>query len=156
LKISYLTIFSYGNYVLLKIILFFASSNLKKQRIMKYVIIGGVASTAYNSWIGGESSEWSNAANWSNGLPTATQNVGIYKLALGSEANISSNISLNSLVISSSANPTISGSISTTQALATTKNITLLAGSTNNFGTLNVSSANQIIVPENSASGRRM
>ena len=109
-----------------------------------------VASTAYNSWIGGESSEWSNAANWSNGLPTATQNVGIYKLALGSEANISSNISLNSLVISSSANPTISGSISTTQALATTKNITLLAGSTNNFGTLNVSSANQIIVPENS------
>ena len=39
-------IFSSGNYVLSKITLFFAASNLKKQRIMKYVIIGGVAGGA--------------------------------------------------------------------------------------------------------------
>jgi len=107
-------------------------------------------STAFSTWIGGESSDWSTAANWSNGLPAATQNIGIYKWPLGNEANINSNITVNSLVISTTSNPTISAAISTSDALAITKNITLLAGSTNNFGSLNVNSANQVVIPENS------
>lgn len=37
-----------------------------------------VSSTAFNTWLGGESADWSNAANWSNGVPVTAQSAGIY------------------------------------------------------------------------------
>jgi hypothetical protein len=41
-------------------------------------------STAFNTWIGGESNNWATAANWSNGVPSSTDNVGLYKWDLNS------------------------------------------------------------------------
>lgn len=47
-----------------------------------------IASEAFNTWLGVESSDWSNASNWSDEVPISTNNVGIYKTDLGIEASI--------------------------------------------------------------------
>ena len=64
-----------------------------------------VASDAFNTWIGGESSAWSDAANWSNGVPSSAQSPGLYKWTLANvttnEATISGTPTANNLLISS-------------------------------------------------------
>jgi hypothetical protein len=37
-----------------------------------------VSSTAFNTWLGGESNGWATAGNWSSGVPTSAQSAGIY------------------------------------------------------------------------------
>jgi fibronectin type 3 domain-containing protein len=70
-----------------------------------------VASDAFNTWIGAESTLWSAAGNWSKGAaPTSSNSVGLYKWALGNEAAISSSPTINNLFISSTASPTLSSS----------------------------------------------
>jgi len=68
-----------------------------------------VASTSYNTWIGGVDGSWSTAANWSLGtVPSATDNVGLfYWDAAGNECTISSTPTVNNLFISPSSNPTL-------------------------------------------------
>ncbi len=67
-----------------------------------------VSSSAFNTWIGSESSDWTTAANWSSGsAPAATDNVGLYKWDLGNEANISGTPTINSILFSSIAVPAI-------------------------------------------------
>ncbi|MHC1737463.1 MAG: LamG-like jellyroll fold domain-containing protein [Ignavibacteriaceae bacterium] len=68
-----------------------------------------VSSSAFNTWIGSESSIWSIAANWSLGSkPSPADNVGLYKWDLGSETSLSELVQANNLLFSSTASPTIS------------------------------------------------
>ena len=68
-----------------------------------------VSSTAFNLWIGSESSAWSTVSNWSSGsVPSATDNVGLYKWDLGSETTISGTPTVNHILFSSTSSPTLS------------------------------------------------
>lgn len=72
-----------------------------------------VISTAFNTWIGSESSDWSTAANWSRGsVPASGENTGIYKWTSGNELTLSSSPTLNHVFFSSTSSPTL-GSNST-------------------------------------------
>ncbi len=85
-----------------------------------------VASTAFNTWIGSESSVWATAGNWSNGsAPAATDNVGLHKWALGNEATISGTPTVNHLLFSSTASPTLSSNFNLNGNLIMNKNLDL-------------------------------
>jgi|GEM_PF-1587001 len=85
-----------------------------------------IASNAFNVWLGTNSSTWTNGGNWSKGsAPTSSQSVGIYKWALGSEAAISSSPTVNTFVISSTASPTLSSSLTVNYNLILEKNFDL-------------------------------
>ncbi len=70
-----------------------------------------VSSNAFNTWLGGESSDWTTATNWSNGAVSSDDNVGIYSWTVGNELNINDAPEVNNMVISSSASPTLSSVI---------------------------------------------
>lgn len=66
-----------------------------------------VASSAFNTWIGGESSAWSTAANWSrNAVPGSTDNTGLYKNTIGNHPAISGSPTVNHLLLSAASYPT--------------------------------------------------
>ncbi len=58
-------------------------------------------SEAFTTWLGG-SSDWSTASNWTDGVPTTTDNVGIYNWG-GSLPEIPDGQTINNLVVGSSA-----------------------------------------------------
>jgi len=84
-------------------------------------------STAFNTWIGGESNNWATAANWSNGVPSATDNVGLYKWDLNSITTYdvlnNSDFTTNSLFISSTSNPTLPTTFTVNGSFVIEKNI---------------------------------
>lgn len=84
-----------------------------------------VSSSAFNTWIGSESQDWAAAANWSNGVPTAPDNIGLYKWALGNELTISGTPTVNHILFSSSATPTISSSFTVNGNLLLQKNLNI-------------------------------
>ncbi|SLM27878.1 exported hypothetical protein [Desulfamplus magnetovallimortis] len=86
-----------------------------------------VDSTAFNTWIGSESSDWSTAGNWSkNSAPASTDNVGLYKLSsLANEATISGTPTVNSLYFSSGAAPTLSSGFAVNGNLLLGKDISM-------------------------------
>lgn len=107
-----------------------------------------VASNAYNTWIGGENSSWSTTANWSNGVPTSAQSVGIYKWDLGTEATLSGSPSFNSLLISEGASPTISSNFTASGALILRKDVALYGGNTlTSTGSLLIESGKSLYIP---------
>ncbi len=67
-----------------------------------------VSSDAFTTWLGVESSAWAIANNWSDGVPSVTANVGIYKTDLGNEIAISDSPTVDDLMISATAIPTLS------------------------------------------------
>ena len=70
-----------------------------------------VDSEAFNTWLGVEFTAWGTAGNWSDGLPDASENVGIYKRNLGYESTIGT-ASLDNLCITQSSSPTLSSNFS--------------------------------------------
>ena len=82
-----------------------------------------IVSGAFNTWLGVESTDWSNAANWSGGVPASTDNVGIYKTELGSEASIGG--SVNNLMLSSTATPALNSGITVNGNLILENNVNL-------------------------------
>jgi len=85
-----------------------------------------VASTAFNTWIGSESSTWSTAKNWSNGTtPVSTDNIGLYKWALGNETDITGAPTVNNLLFSSTASPTLGSDFTVNRNLILGKNTDL-------------------------------
>ena len=84
-------------------------------------------STAFNTCIGGESNNWATAANWSNGVPSATDNVGLYKWDLNSITTYdvlnNSDFTTNSLFISSTSNPTLPTTFTVNGSFVIEKNI---------------------------------
>jgi hypothetical protein len=81
------------------------------------------------SWIGGTSTDWSNAANWCGGVPTSSTNVTIPSGTANSVV-ISSSVSVNSLTINSGATLSTSGTPTITIANngSLTNNGTFTAG----------------------------
>ncbi len=98
-----------------------------------------VSSDAFDTWIGAESSLWSDAANWSKGaIPASSNSVGIYKWNLGNEAIIGGSPTVNNLFISSTASPALSSAITINMNLLLGKNFdlngqTVTLGSTGNL-----------------------
>lgn len=71
-----------------------------------------VASTAFNTWIGAESTNWDNGANWSLGTsPVNSQNAGAYKWDAGNELNINTASEVKHFLISSGSNPSMGADI---------------------------------------------
>ncbi len=65
-----------------------------------------IDSEAYTTWLGVTNSDWATASNWSAGVPSPTDNVGIYKHEGRSDVVISGMPTVNNILISSSASPT--------------------------------------------------
>jgi len=85
-----------------------------------------VSSSAFNTWIGSESNSWSVAANWSSGTaPAATDNVGLYKWDLGNETFVSGTPTVNNLLFSSTASPSLTTGFTVNGNLVLEKNIDL-------------------------------
>ena len=85
-----------------------------------------VTSDAFDTWIGSESSSWSDGRNWSKAAaPTSSNSAGIYKWALGNEATISTSPTINNLFISSTSSPTLSSSATINMNLLLGKNFDL-------------------------------
>ncbi len=93
-----------------------------------------VSSSAFNTWIGSESTDWSTAANWSSGVPAAGNSVGIYKWTLDNvttyDAALSGSPELNSILFSSTATPTVSTGFTANGTIVLEKDI--------NFGSNNI------------------
>ncbi len=67
-----------------------------------------VASTAFNTWIGSQSSDWADGANWSRyAAPTAADNVGIYNYPASNPPEISDGRIANSVLIATGATLTV-------------------------------------------------
>jgi hypothetical protein len=85
-----------------------------------------VSSSAFKTWIGSESSDWVTAGNWSgSSVPASTDNVGLYKWDLGSEATISGTPTVNTLLFSSTTSPTLSSNFSVNGNLVLEKDVDL-------------------------------
>ncbi|HPS30102.1 MAG TPA: hypothetical protein PLZ43_07595, partial [bacterium] len=70
-----------------------------------------VDSEAFDTWLGAVDNSWSNALNWSDGVPVSSDNIGIYKWTGGSEVSISGAPEINNVVISVTASPVLSSDI---------------------------------------------
>ena len=84
-----------------------------------------IDSEAFNTWLGGTSTAWSTATNWTDGVPTSTDNVGIYKWTDCNEGAISGTPEVNSLLISSTSSPTLSSNMTINGSLLLEKNMDL-------------------------------
>jgi hypothetical protein len=85
-----------------------------------------VASNVFNTWIGSESSDWSNNLNWSSeNAPSHTDNVGLFKWNLGNEASITGTPTVNSLIVASSGNPTLNSNVTINGNLIINRNVDL-------------------------------
>ncbi len=76
-----------------------------------------VPSDAFNTWIGAESDNWTNSGNWTKGVPTSDQSVGMYKWSLGSDAKISSTPTVRNLLISSTSSPILNSNFTVNRNL---------------------------------------
>ena len=79
----------------------------------------------YTTWLGLTSSDWETSSNWSAGVPSATNNVGIYKSDAGFDVTISGVPTVNSMVISLSASPTLASNITANGNLILEANLNL-------------------------------
>lgn len=86
-----------------------------------------VDSETYTTWLGENSQDWNYAENWSDGVPTATDNVGIYKWGSAHEAVISGSPVINHLLVSSTSTPTLSSDLNVNGHLILEKNMDLNA-----------------------------
>lgn len=82
-----------------------------------------VDSEAFTTWLGTTSSNWATSSNWSDGVPTSTDNVGIYNWNTGSELSITGTANAaNNIVISTTARPTLTGELTIGGKLIVTGN----------------------------------
>ena len=111
-----------------------------------------IASPAFNTWIGGESSDWGNASNWSNGIPTSDHSVGLYKWTLPDvttyEAIVNSSPLINNMMVSSDALSTFSSQFNASGTVLLRSNTTLYGSSTTSTaGNLMIGSGKSLTIP---------
>jgi len=82
-----------------------------------------VTSSAFNTWLNTNSTAWSTASNWSNGVPVSTDNVGIYNL--DAEPNISGSPTFNNLYVGSGVSTTLGSGITVNASLILDKDLDL-------------------------------
>ncbi len=85
-----------------------------------------ISSSSFNTWLNTDDSDWATASNWSNGVPSSTDNVGVYNYT--SQPSSSADLSVKNLVVGTGASLNVSSNTLTT------------TGDIFNFGTLTVNS----------------
>ena len=81
-------------------------------------------SEAFNTWFGSEGTSWATASNWSDGLPTSSDNVGIVNYG-GSQPTLTGSPIVNNMVIGSSAILTLSSGATVNGNLILEENLDL-------------------------------
>jgi hypothetical protein len=89
-----------------------------------------VTSGAFNTWIGDVNNEWSTAENWSDGLPSTDQNIGLFHWDLGFETTTNTPVNANNLVVASTASPFLGGSLTVSNNLLIKNNVALYGNNT--------------------------
>lgn len=93
-----------------------------------------VSSSAFNTWIGSESTSWSITGNWSrNSVPGTSDNVGVYSYTGGNSPSTSGDTTVNHLTIATDATLTCGGN------LTVNGNLSIASGATMDMGTHKVS-----------------
>lgn len=112
-----------------------------------------VSSTAFNTWLGGESNAWSTSANWSNGVPAAAQSAGIYNWS-GALPNVTSylpvipaSVTINNLLIPSDVSTSGNVNLSATGSVFLGSSMTLDASALNTADNLVVESGKTLTLP---------
>ncbi|HOE58871.1 MAG: T9SS type A sorting domain-containing protein [Bacteroidales bacterium] len=108
-----------------------------------------VSSDAFNTWLGGESNEWSTAANWSNGAPSSDQSFGIYDWSstlsgVTTVPSFPSTLSVNNLRIPSGITPSGSLGLTADGSVLLGSDLTL---STSTVGKLMIENGGSITLP---------
>lgn len=103
-----------------------------------------VASSAFNTWIGGDSTQWTASGNWSRyTVPVASDNVGVYSDTGENTLSITSTVSTSNLVVGTGALLSVesSGSLSLSDSVFNfgTMRQTLAASGTSDIAFLDVS-----------------
>lgn len=106
-----------------------------------------VDSESFTTWLGTIGSDWATASNWSDGVPTSTDNVGIYKWNTGSELSITGTANANNMVISTTARPTLTGELTIGGKLIVTGNGKITKSATGKL------TATKDLILENNANG---
>ena len=70
-----------------------------------------VGSNAFTTWQGDESSNWSTSGNWTDGVPSSGDNVGIVSNSNFNEPSVSGSPTVDNLTIGPNASPTVNSDI---------------------------------------------
>ena len=83
-----------------------------------------VTSTAFNTWLNTDDTDWTNAANWGDGVPASTDNIGIYNYS-GLSPTLSNTPTVNNIFIGTSAGLTLSSGLTVNDNLFLNDNLDL-------------------------------
>jgi hypothetical protein len=112
-----------------------------------------VSSTAFNTWLGGESNSWATAGNWSSGVPTSAQSAGIYNwsIALPSVTTslpvLPATVSVNNLLVTSDISSSGNVNLAATGSVFLGSNLTLSSATLNTAGNLAIESGKTLTIP---------
>jgi hypothetical protein len=104
-------------------ILYDLTSNAQDGTLNGFALTGAasnwVTSSAFNTWIGADSTDWATASNWSrNAAPVAADNVGLYNEGLSNPPTLNTAATVDDLMVGTGATLSLGGSA----ALAVTGN----------------------------------
>ncbi len=86
---------------------------------------GWADSEAFTTWLGTTSSDYLTASNWTDGIPTSSDNVGIYKWEGNNEVTVSGSPTVNHLIVSSTSSPILSSGLTVNGNLLLESNLDL-------------------------------
>lgn len=103
------------------------TSNSRNGTLVSLDASDWVTASPYNTWIGSESTEWSNAANWSRGtVPASADNVGLYKWnTLSNECAVNGSYTASNFLYSSTLSSTLNSSTTINSNFILGKNLDL-------------------------------
>lgn len=112
-----------------------------------------VSSTAFNTWLGGESNAWATVGNWSSGVPTSAQSAGIYNWssALPNVPTylpvLPATISVNNFLVTSDVSSSGNVNLNATGSVFLGSSITLASNALNTADNLVVESSKTLTLP---------
>jgi len=111
-----------------------------------------VSSSAFNTWLGGESNAWNTAANWSNGVPSSAQSAGIYNWSsalpdVTTLPVIPASVTINNLLVPSGVTASGNVKLTATGSVFLGSSLTLEASVLNTADNLVVESGNTLTLP---------
>ncbi len=112
-----------------------------------------VASTAFNTWLGGQSNDWSTAGNWSNGAQIDAHSAGIYNWssALPNVTTylpvIPATISVNNLLVPSGVSASGNVNLTATGSVFLGSSLTLSSSALNTAKNLLIESGKTLTIP---------
>lgn len=112
-----------------------------------------VSSDAFNTWLGGQSNAWGTAANWSNGVPSGEQSIGIYNWSSALpnvttyQTTLSGSPTVENLLISSGATPVFGSNFTVNSTMLASSSLTLNASGLNSAKNLLIESGGAVTLP---------